>query len=156
MAYVFRDIAMTGVLITVNLISLWYVERHFLNRLSLLAHRHTLNRIQHIPDSSSLRSVAFQQQGNNNTVTNQAISNKTKMERRMTFMAVCICTISTFEHLVYISSVAFPYFSRNLVNFNVLFTIANAFVNVKHATYFFILIIFNKNFRKQLVLMFFS
>jgi hypothetical protein len=165
LAYVFRDLVMTVALILLNLISLWYVKRHFLNRLSLFGSSRSTNQVQQqTGDNTLLRSAPFQQQGNNNSknwqiVINQVVAksqNNKKMDHRMTLMAVCICTISTFEHLVYMSSVAFPYFSSNLVVFDILFPVANTCVNVKHATYFFILVLFNKNFRKQLVQIFSS
>jgi hypothetical protein len=157
LAYFFRDIVMTVALIIVNLVSLWYVERHFIKRLSLLAHRQV--RHQPSPDIARLKSSVFQQQRNNNSMLAQVINGhrqtNAKIDRRMTLMAICICTLSTFEHFVYVLSVAFPFFSDNLMTFDILFPIANTCVDLKHATYFLILFLFNKNFRKHFVQIFF-
>jgi hypothetical protein len=150
--YIFRDLVMAVALITVNLTSLWLMHRYFMNRAKLFNIHHCINTNQVHP----YRSKAV----TSNLLTSSARSSlrsgsvAARSDHRLAFMALFICSLSTIEHVFYMTSSMYAYFAENNSSlFNIIYFVANFFINLKHGSYFFILVLFNNNFRKQLVRM---
>jgi hypothetical protein len=164
--YALRDVVLLALEIALNFASVYFLSRHLKKKSKLVRRRSvhpgtTVNRLdaslaittqQQRPRVDSLANQSLQQTHQTTASvhrqTKSTASASRAADRNLTFMAVCLSALSLLEHFMYVAGIVFPYFSSNIVAYNIISVFSDFFVTFKQTSNFFIFFSFNKNFRK--------
>ena len=144
--YIVRDFLIMIIEIILNILSVYYLRDYIIKKANLLSVSHInanialTTQIESITGSTSSKEI--------NTINFMSNSKMSKSDRRLSIMCSILCFFSICEHIIYIVSVMFQYFSDDLVTFNIIFFCATFLIDLKNAVNFPLFYYFNTNFKK--------
>jgi hypothetical protein len=143
--YALRDVALTFVLIGLNMVSIYKLKRHFTKKVRIKSTG---------PSFTTMHSVTTRQNVStflqNNDKEGGEGRKVTRSDERATIMAIFMCSFSVFEHGVIVFTIVYSYFYFDLTVF-VFYMISDGTQPLKSCFDFIILVAFNKVFRKAVM-----
>jgi hypothetical protein len=169
----YRDFALLFIEIAVNFVSVYYLRRHLKNKSKLI---HGTTQATAYPvkvvDQMETTFTVTVYQTRQNTERNTAIptlgkrntalpnlgstkkSSESRVNRKLTLMAMCLSLLSIFDHFMYVLAVIWPYISTDLYGYGQVTLMSDVAVTVKQASNFLVFFAFNKIFRNCVFKMF--
>jgi hypothetical protein len=157
LSYFVRDLCFLIAEVTVNLISIHLFKKHYENKLVLLNLKKGETTAPDNTAAQKVDSTNLEPSTSGGNVEIERVEKKnstiplnkriTIMERNITLMIIVLCFFSILIHLFYLTTTIYYYFSYGLV-LSLLGVCTVLTTTLKNVSNFFLLFIFNGNFRK--------